>query len=253
MIRSALKRAVRSAGYEISRLQPKGISGRQYSDVPEDVKSIVRRCLPFTVTSCERLIAMCQAADYVARHGIPGAFVECGLFKGGSTMAAALRFLHAGRSDIDFYLYDTYEGLSEPGEQDVAVDGTRALDLYRTGSVGKEGMYASPLDEVRANLRSTGYPDSRLHYVKGMVEDTIPQHAPERIAFLRLDTDWYRSTKHELVHLFPRLSPGGVPIIDDYGHWAGARQATDEYFAEAGVRMLLNRIDYTGRIGVKLG
>ncbi|HSR89761.1 MAG TPA: TylF/MycF/NovP-related O-methyltransferase, partial [Gemmatimonadales bacterium] len=80
-----------------------------------------------------------------------------------------------------------------------------------------------------------------------------PDAAPSTISLLRLDTDWYESTRHELTHLFPRLSPGGVLIIDDYGHWQGARKATDEYFARHSVRMLLNRIDYTGRIGVKLG
>jgi O-methyltransferase len=70
---------------------------------------------------------------------------------------------------------------------------------------------------------------------------------------LRLDTDWYDSTRHELVHLFPRLSQGGVLIIDDYGHWKGARQAVDDYLKESGTRLLLNRIDYTGRIAVKVG
>ena len=85
----------------------------------------------------------------------------------------------------------------------------------------------------------------------GRVEDTIPDQAPARIALLRLDTDWYESTRHELEQLWPRLAPGGVLIVDDYGHWQGARQAVDEYFAAHRVPMLLNRIDYTGRIGVK--
>jgi O-methyltransferase len=88
--------------------------------------------------------------------------------------------------------------------------------------------------------------------VKGKVEDTVPKNAPEKIALLRLDTDWYESTRHELVHLFPRLVPGGVLIIDDYGHWQGARKAVDEYIAGNQVKILLNRVDYTGRIGVKI-
>jgi hypothetical protein len=74
---------------------------------------------------------------------------------------------------------------------------------------------------------------------------------PEQIAVLRLDTDFYESTRHELRHLYPRLVHGGVLIIDDYGHWAGARKAVDEYIAEEGIRLLLNRIDYTGRIAIK--
>ena len=84
------------------------------------------------------------------------------------------------------------------------------------------------------------------------MEETIPTHIPHAISLLRLDTDWYESTKHELTHLFPLLSPGGVIIIDDYGHWQGAKKAVDEYFEENKIKILLNRIDYTGRIGVKL-
>ena len=83
------------------------------------------------------------------------------------------------------------------------------------------------------------------------MEETIPGRAPERIALLRLDTDWYESTRHELEHLWERLEPGGVLIIDDYGHWAGAREAVDEFFAKRSDAPLLTRVDYTGRIGVK--
>ena len=93
---------------------------------------------------------------------------------------------------------------------------------------------------------------SHVRLVKGKVEDTVPKNAPEKIALLRLDTDWYESTRRGLVHLFPRLVPGGVLIIDDYGHWQGARKAVDEYIAGNQVKILLNRVDYTGRIGVKI-
>ncbi len=82
------------------------------------------------------------------------------------------------------------------------------------------------------------------------MEDTVPERAPEQIALLRLDTDWYESTRHELHHLFPRLVSGGVLIVDDYGHWKGARQAVDEYLDSTGIRLLLCRIDFTGRIAV---
>jgi len=104
---------------------------------------------------------------------------------------------------------------------------------------------------VKEVLCGTGYPSERIHFVRGRVEDTIPASAPELIALLRLDTDWYDSTKHELIHMFPRLSKAGVIIIDDYGHWRGAREACDEYFAQNRIPILLNRIDYTGRIALK--
>jgi O-methyltransferase len=94
------------------------------------------------------------------------------------------------------------------------------------------------------------YPQEQIHFHKGKVEETIPSEAPETIALLRLDTDWYESTKHELEHLYDRLSPGGILIIDDYGHWEGARLATQEFMARSGGRLLLLPCG-TGRIGVK--
>ena len=101
-------------------------------------------------------------------------------------------------------------------------------------------------------MATTGYPGP-IHYVQGKVEDTVPGAGPEQIALLRLDTDWYESTLHELVHFFPRLVPGGVLIIDDYGWWKGARKAVDEYFEANRVQILLNRMDVTGaRIAIKI-
>ena len=107
------------------------------------------------------------------------------------------------------------------------------------------------MDEVRRNLFSTGYPENQLSFVEGPVEETIPETVPDKIALLRLDTDWYESTLHELRHLYPLLSEGGVLIIDDYGHWKGAREATDQYLREESPKILLNRIDMTCRLGVK--
>jgi hypothetical protein len=110
----------------------------------------------------------------------------------------------------------------------------------------------SGIDEVKNNLFTTGYPKEKLFFVKGKVEDTIPGEIPSAIAILRLDTDWYESTYHELKHLYPLLNSGGVLIIDDYGHWQGSRQATDNYFSEINKPVLLNRVDYTGRIAIKM-
>jgi hypothetical protein len=102
---------------------------------------------------------------------------------------------------------------------------------------------------VRDAVASTSYDMSLVTMVRGKVEDTIPGDVPPSIAILRLDTDWYESTIHELEHLYPRLSPGGVLIIDDYGYYTGARQAVDEYFADTPV--YLARLDYTGRVAIK--
>jgi hypothetical protein len=99
----------------------------------------------------------------------------------------------------------------------------------------------------------TKYPQNNLVFVKGMVENTIPASIPSQISLLRLDTDWFESTYHELKYLFPLLSNKGIVIIDDYGHWMGAKEATDKFFSENKILILLNRIDGTGRLGIKIG
>jgi len=109
----------------------------------------------------------------------------------------------------------------------------------------------SPIDEVNKNLFSTGYPQEKTTFVNGTVEETIPDTIPAEIALLRPDTDFYESTHHELQHLFPRLSPNGVLIIDDYGWWRGSRDATDQYFAANDVDILLHRVDSVSRVAVK--
>jgi hypothetical protein len=139
--------------------------------------------------------------------------------------------------------------MSEPTADDVDLGARRAPE-WEAGEAGGGGA-PSPLDDVRAALATTGAAKERLHFVVGKVEATIPREIPEKIALLRLDTDWYESTKHELVHLWPRLAGGGVLIIDDYGHWAGARRAVDEFLATQKPPLLLDRIDYTGRIALK--
>jgi hypothetical protein len=189
---------------------------------------------------------------YLGQARIPGDIVECGVWKGGSSMAIALSLLAAGDSARTLYLYDTFEGMPPPTDADRSLDGRSAAEQLATSERDAPVWAVAGSAEVARNMAVTGYPAERLRFVEGKVEETIPGVVPERIALLRLDTDWYESTRHEFRHLYPRLSVGGVVVIDDYGHWQGARQATDEYFAEHGIRMLLHRIDYTGRIGVKL-
>ena len=223
-------------------------TGRYYpADFEPEWIETIERVTPFTITTAERLAALCQATEYVVRAGIPGSFVECGVWRGGSMMAVALTLRRLGVADRDLYLFDTFSGMTRPTEEDVdPLAGVRYLDYWPFPAHGFDSV---PLEEVEAALASTGYEPERLHFIPGRVEETLPDRAPSQIALLRLDTDWYESTLHELTHLYPRLGSGGVLIVDDYGHLAGARKATDEYLARK--RILLDRIDYTGRIGVK--
>lgn len=219
---------------------------------PGDIEAW-RAVSAFTMTSPERIYALREAVRYVVREKIPGDIVECGVWKGGSMMAVARTLLDLKDESRTLHLFDTFEGMPPPTAADVDYTGQEAEARLQRSDKDANLWAIAPLDQVKQAVLGVGYPADKIRFVKGKVEDTIPQEAPATIALLRLDTDWYESTWHELVHLFPRLQPGGVLIIDDYGHWQGARKAVDEYLSGHAVRILLNRIDYTGRIGVKLG
>jgi O-methyltransferase len=248
-----MKRLVKSAlhriGLDMVRTDRSAI---QRTFGPEDA-DIIRRVQPYTATGPERVASLAAAVRYLVRACIPGAFVECGTWRGGSMMAVAYTLAELGEKERELYLYDTFEGMPPPGPHDIDHAGRSADAAFQQRQDGDDraDWYAAPLATVRRNMARTGYPERRIHFVQGRVEETVPGTAPESIALLRLDTDWYESTKHELVHLFPRLVSGGVLIIDDYGHWQGCRKAADEYFAEHGVHLLLHRVDYTAVIAVK--
>jgi O-methyltransferase len=206
---------------------------------------------PYTMTTLERVLAAIRASVHVSENKIPGDIVECGVWRGGSSMAIARTLQELGDTSRTLYLFDTFEGMNEPTVDDMDHHGEAASSRLATMPKGEGNIWArASIEDVRSNLGTTGYPSERMIYVKGPVEQTIPGTSPQAIALLRLDTDWYESTRHELIHLYPRLSPGGVLIIDDYGHWQGARKAVDEYF---GGRQFLSRIDYTGRLAIKPG
>lgn len=216
---------------------------------------IYEECKPYTMTSAERMYALYKAVNYIIDNNIPGDFVECGVWKGGSSMLIAKTLKSRGITDRTIWLYDTFEGMSTPTEKDMDYTGQKAETLLKNSSKDNaESVWCySSLDEVEKNILSTGYPSQNIKLVKGKVEETIPEFIPEsNIALLRLDTDWYESTKHEMIHLYPKLKQSGVLIIDDYGHWVGAKKAIDEYISEYNIPILLNVIDYTGRIAVKV-
>lgn len=242
-------------GYRISK-----IDDRLFKDgIPVDIEDptfrrIYAECQPHSFTTVEPMFALYEAIRYVVQNDIPGDFVECGVWKGGSAMLIAKTLQSLGATDRRIYLYDTFEGMSEPSGQDVDFEGNTAQSLMdSTDKYADKSVWCyGALDLVKQNLQSTGYPESKIVYVQGKVEDTIPATIPAQIALLRLDTDWYSSTYHELVHLYPILQKNGVLIIDDYGHWKGARDATNQYFREQNIRMLLHRTDYTVRTGTKI-
>lgn len=221
------------------------------ADFDTQTRDLYRAVQKYTMTSKERVFALRQSVEYLVRCQVPGDIVECGVWKGGSMMAVALTLKALGEKRR-LHLFDTFEGMSEPSPVDQTFRGEAAGQLLANAPKETSAIWAyGGLAEVRQNLLGTGYDPELVTFVQGKVEDTLPQNAPQQIALLRLDTDWYESTRHELIHLYPRLSVGGVLIIDDYGHWQGARKAVDEYIREKSLRVLLHRIDYTGRSCIK--
>jgi O-methyltransferase len=229
---------------------------RLYADFDDAEKEIYLRSYGNLCGSPEAIVSLIRAVHYVIKNDMPGAFVECGVFMGGNIEVMIRALQQLGVSDRDIFLYDTFAGMPRPDVvDDLGPDGEikRAWEANRTdadGDAGSDWMRAG-VDLVRQRLEPLGYPPERLHFVKGLVEDTIPGAAPGEIALLRLDTDFYASTKHEMVHLYPRLREGGILILDDYGAMPGCRRAIDEYAREHRLDWFLNRVDAHVRLVVK--
>lgn len=236
------------------RLSP--LRQRIYADFDDDEWSIYSASQQNLCGSPEAIVTLVRAVDRVIKRGIPGALAECGVYMGGNIEVMIRALQRHGVRDRDIYLYDTFAGMPKPEDRDdeslggIAKASWEAHRTEQDGDKGSNWMKAG-VELVRRRIDPLGYPDKHLHFVKGMVEETIPATVPEKIAILRLDTDFYSSTKHELQHLYPRLSPGGVLIIDDYGAFPGSRTATDEYSAEHGLDWFLHRVDAHVRLVVK--
>ena len=207
----------------------------------------------FSMTSVIRMYALYNGLKYILNNQVEGDIVECGVWKGGSMMLCADILLNQNIKDRKLWLYDTYTGMSKPTDKDINSGfNMKAFITWKKRQTTTHNTWCySPIEEVKENLQSTGYPENNLVYVKGKVEDTIPCEMPDKISLLHLDTDWYESTYHELKHLFPLLSKNGVLIVDDYGFWQGSRDAVNHYFKENSIKMLFNRIDYNGRSFIK--
>ena len=241
----------------------------EYKDIiPEDpadrrFMEMIADVAPYTLTArrgIEALYGLYKAVQYIVEKKIPGGFVECGVWRGGAIILCALTLKHFGDLDRRIYLYDTFEGMTAPEARDIDWDGVSEKEKWDTaqeiarghpGATLRSG-FGGNIETVRKNVLTSGYPEKNFIFIKGPVEQTIPATVPGGISLLRLDTDWYSSTYHELVHLYPLLNAGGVLIIDDYGWCRGAREATDQYFKEKNPRMFLTRTDSSVRMGVKL-
>lgn len=225
------------------------------SEIDADASETLKRVSPLSMTGEARLLALIDAVRYCVHRDIPGAFAECGVWRGGSVLAMLLTLKQLGVDDREVHLFDTFEGMTEPTDEDTSPFHPPAREIWEReagspfqilfdGRTNSEGA-------VREVMLTSGYPIERIHFEVGPVEQTLPAAAPDELALLRLDTDWYGSTRHELQHLYPRLVQGGVLIVDDYGHWNGCKRAVDEYFSTEADPLLFNRIDYSARMAVR--
>lgn len=261
IMKKMIKSSLRNKGFKITRIIPteKLANGEKskkatwakhegYADFDDFTKKVIQKVKPYTLTPPERISETIQATKYIIRNNISGALVECGVWMGGNILAIIETLKECNINNRDIYLYDTFNGMSEPTLSDVSYDGQFANKLMENLS---SEWCKCPLEAVTKLIVDTGYPKKRIHYVQGKVEETIPQTVPDKIALLRLDTDWYESTIHELTFLYPILVTHGALIIDDYGHWKGARKAVDEYFGSLAFAPFLGRTDYSSRICIK--
>jgi len=195
---------------------------------------------------------------YIVENDIEGDFVECGVYKGQMIAMMSATLLKLGVDDRKIYLFDTFKGMTGISRYDYKDNRegyTYQYNLDRQNKMQKEDYNLrcySPREAVLNYILQTGYSESNFIFKEGDVLDTLPTSEINKISFLRLDTDWYESTKHELDHLYQLLVRGGVFVQDDYGSWAGARKAVDEFFAENKKKPLLFRMGKSEIATIKL-
>ena len=232
-------------GFEISKKKQISIESDFLAvEASEQIKNIIRSCSKYSMTGELRMFVLSQAVKYVKTSNLKGDLVECGVWKGGNIILfQKLNLLYDLNKKI--YAYDTFTGMSKPTKHDMSYN-ILAEEYLRTGP----DICYSPYEEFFSNVsKETDF--KNIEIIKGKVEDTLlnEKNLPESISILRLDTDWYESTKIELEILYKRLVKGGVLILDDYGHWTGAKKAVDEYFVDDDV--WLHYVDYACRYIIK--
>jgi hypothetical protein len=219
-------------------------------DHQAEAVELVRTCAPYTMTTLARMMSLYQLCRHIELTEVEGDLVECGVWRGGSAGIMAGANLRHGSRRRQLWLYDSFEGLPAA----TAADGRKAIELVGGkggGELASTNVCVAPEQDVVELLNMVGYPRADVHIIKGWFQDTVARNKPARIALLRLDGDWYESTKVCLDHLYPLVVPGGIVVIDDYGDWEGCRKAVDEYFAAHQMLPLLHHVDRTCRYFVK--
>ena len=189
-----------------------------------------------------RLQHVRECARTLFEEGVPGDFMETGVWRGGATILMRALFEAWGEAERRVFAADSFQGLPRPDAERFPLE-ARAHDS-RT-MVEEYQHFAVSADEVRANFARFDLLDERVVFLEGWFEATLPAAPVEELALLRLDGDYFESTRCALEHLYPKLVPGGFLLIDDYGEdsWTYCRRAVDEYRAEHGIEEPLQQVD----------
>ena len=207
----------------------------------------------YSMTPKIRIYNLMQALKHLKIKKIEGDYVECGVWKGGNILLFK-KFLESENSrQRNIYAFDTFEGMTDPDKNDFEIStNNTAIKLLQKDKNKKTNVWGiCNLDQVKKNISKHTKDLNNIYFIKGDVEKTLNEikNIPEKISLLRLDTDWYKSTKKELEVLYEKVSSGGVIIIDDYGHWGGSKKAVDEFFSNKYVWM--HYVDYACRLIIK--
>ena len=251
-LKRGLKLFGRSLGVEVSFVRGRG-KEQLPGYIEDEFKELYAKYCDVTMVPWSGLYSVYRAVDYVSKKGIPGDIVECGVWKGGCTAFMMEMLKNRGEEERTVWLYDTFEGMTEPTEKDGHFAGAQyAPDQYKKKQERGEKWSYGPLEVVKETISQSQYPEEKIRIVQGDVLQTLDETVPDSIALLRLDTDWYESTKKEMDVLFPKLIKDGVFLCDDYGAWKGSYDAVHEYFNEHNVDMFL-QVDafYGGACGIK--
>lgn len=260
MFKEFVRKLIYEAGFTLVKHKEVNYLQKDFFDAETWELEIMNKVSEFTMLSHEKIFNLISGVQYIVKNNIEGAIVECGVARGGAMMSVANTLNKFNIKDRELYLYDIfYPGMPPGCSNDKTADGKDATQPLKEAGIIYDKTDTADLQKkctlkgVKKLLSYTNYPKEKIIFVKGMVEDTIPETIPDKVSILRLDTDFYKSTKHELEYLFPKLQRGGILIIDDYGILKGSKKATDEYLQKNGISLFLNRVDNSGcRVGVKL-
>jgi O-methyltransferase len=194
--------------------------------------------LALTMIGFKRLDNLQFCVERVLADGVPGDLIETGVWRGGATILMRAILMANDVTDRRVWVADSFQGLPRPDAHKFPAD---AGDQHHQFT-----PLAVSLEQVKANFQRYGLLDDQVCFLKGWFRDTLPTAPIEKLAVIRLDGDMYESTMDGLVNLYPKLSPGGYLIVDDYGAVPACKQAVHDYRGKHGINETIHTVDWTG-------